>query len=74
MSDKSIGLHVSDFFTHVGFKTGASLFSEFGIVQVPTKTTVPSAPVLSALAAPGDSAGVIEATVVLPTTNTDGSV
>jgi len=73
MANKTIGIHVDDFFTHVGFKTGASLFSKLGIVQVPTKTTIPSAPTLDAFAAPGESSGVLEATVTLPTTNTDGS-
>jgi len=73
MTDKTIGIHVDDFFTHVGFKTGASLFSPLGIVQVPTKTVGPSKPTLSAMTAPTDSAGVLKATLVLPTTNTDGT-
>jgi len=73
LADKTIGVHTTDFFHHVGFKTGASLFSELGIVQVPTKAVGPSKPTLSAVTAPADSAGVLKVTLVLPTTNTDGS-
>jgi len=71
---KTIGVHTTDLFNHVGFKTGASLFSELGIVQVPTKSVGPSKPTLSAVTAPADSAGVLKVALVLPTTNTDGSV
>jgi len=73
VADKTIGVHTDDFFNHVGFKTGASLFSELGIIRVPTKISIPSAPTLDSLAAPGDSSGVLQATATLPTTNTDGS-
>lgn len=70
---ETIGVHTSDFFNHVGFKTGTSLFSELGIVQVPTKAVGPSKPTLSNMTAPTDSAGMLKVTLVLPTTNTDGS-
>ena len=54
----------------VGIVTHHSGFTQATFGEVPEKVLVPSAPVIDSMAAPTGSAGIIELSVALPTTDT----
>jgi len=73
MADKAIGVHLKDWHTVQGVRTGNSPWSPIAIAQVPVKEPAPSAPTIESVTAPEASAGVLEIKVSLPETNDDGT-